>query len=638
MCCLTTCLFTSTSVVQAEVPAANTLSKTEELAGWKLLFDGKSTAGWRNYKKKDINAGWEIKDGELIRAQKGAGDIISDDMYENYELMIDFKMSKGGNSGLMFLVTETDGPPWHSGPEIQLQDHINGHDPQKCGWLYQLYQPTAPKLMVFNDFKLPDPIPNVDAARPFGEWNTLYLSLKNGQGNVMLNGMQYYNFKIGSKDWEEKLAASKFAKLPNFAKAKAGHICLQDHNDVVSFRNIKIREYKDGQPSVDAVTGTSPVKVVPAFSHVDWAGWEPVNADGKIVPFRPVVITHPGDGSNSIVVGEQHGKIHILKEGTKSTKSEILLDIESKVSYSDKMNEEGLLGIAFHPDYKKNGEIFVYYTAQEPNHTSYVSRFITGKSANGSAAGYTEEVILKIPQPFWNHNGGTICFGKDGYLYISLGDGGAGNDPLGNAQNLATLFGKILRIDVNHKSDGKAYSIPADNPFTKHDGARGEIYAYGVRNPWGIAFDTETNELWMAEVGQNLWEEIDIVTAGGNYGWNPREGSHVFGSQGQDANDKMIEPVFEYDHGVGKSITGGRVYRGKKVPELQGAYLYGDYVAGRIYALKVDPKTKAFISNERIPSDNITVITFGEDAAGEVYFSMVSGDGQAIYTFESPQK
>ncbi|MCA9091688.1 MAG: PQQ-dependent sugar dehydrogenase, partial [Planctomycetaceae bacterium] len=203
-----------------------------------------------------------------------------------------------------------------------------------------------------------------------------------------------------------------------------------------------------------------------------------------------------------------------------------------------------------------------------------------------------------IPQPYWNHNGGTIVFGPDGYLYIGLGDGGLGNDPHNNGQNLQTWLGSILRIDVDRPTDKRAYGIPSDNPFLGQDQlARPEIWAYGFRNVWRIAFDRETHLLWAADVGQNLWEEIDIVHRGGNYGWNLREGQHQFSPQGVSANSRLVEPIFEYHHDIGKSITGGTVYRGKQIPALVGKYVYADYVTGFVWALDYDQSTQKVLGN-----------------------------------------
>mgnify|MGYP002624578140 CR=1 FL=1 len=223
-------------------------------------------------------------------------------------------------------------------------------------------------------------------------------------------------------------------------------------------------------------------------------------------------------------------------------------------------------------------------------------------------------------------------------MYSGLGDVGAANDPHKNGQNLGTLLGSILRIDVDSKSPGLAYGIPSDNPFVGQKGARGEIWAYGFRNIWRLAFDSKTGVLWAADVGQNLWEEIDIVVKGGNYGWNLREATHPFGPQGSAPRKDLIEPIWEYDHQVGKSITGGLVYRGKKIPELVGAYVYADYVTGKIWALKYDFDKKEVVSNIAMPTEGFPIIAFGDDAEGEIYFSVVTNDGRGIYRLEPSSK
>jgi glucose/arabinose dehydrogenase len=598
----------------------NALSDSEKKAGWKSLFDGKTTKGWRNYKKQEISNGWQVKDGALTRADKGAGDIITTEKYEEFELSLEYKISKGGNSGIMFHVIEQAGPPWHSGPEIQIQDNVDGHDPQKAGWLYQLYQPA-------ND---PKTNKTIDATKPVGQWNHVNLIIAKDKCELNMNGIRYWTCKLGSPDWNEKLAKSKFAKLEMFAKAGQGFICLQDHGDMVSYRNIKIRTLNSAAPIVDPVDGKKNVSLAPGFPNVKWLGWEEVDEKGKVQPLRPIIITNPGDGTNRIVVAMQQGQIHIIPNNSKAEKSKIFLDISSKARYIDKENEEGLLGLAFHPDYKKNGEFFAYYTVKHTPHLCVISRFRVSKDNPDQADPAYEEVLLEIQHPFWNHKGGTLAFGPDGCLYCAIGDGGDGNDPYNNGQNLGTLLGKIIRIDVNKKDTGMKYSIPKDNPFVGQKAAP-EIFAYGLRNVWRMAFDKSTGNLWAADVGQNLWEEINIIKKGGNYGWAIREGAHPFGNYESKSAQPLIDPIYEYDHRVGKSITGGFVYRGKKIPELQGHYLYADYISGKVYALNYDNKTNKVLGNYSIPSPMFPIITFGEDEDGEAYFAVVTGNGKGIY-------
>ncbi|KAA0132904.1 PQQ-dependent sugar dehydrogenase [Gimesia chilikensis] len=363
-------------------------------------------------------------------------------------------------------------------------------------------------------------------------------------------------------------------------------------------------------------TSPAPVKLVKVFPYLQID--------------RPIVITHAGDGTDRLFIASQKGKIYIVPntpEDEDLEEGKLFLDISDRVIYLDKKNEMGLLGMAFHPDFKKNGEFFVYYSSPEtPNATSVISRFRVSKDNPDQALADSEEILMKVEQPAWNHNGGTIVFGPDGMLYIVFGDGGAGGDAFHNGQNLSTMLGSICRIDVNHKSPGLNYAIPKDNPF--EDGKtptfatiRKEIWAYGFRNPWRIAFDDKTGKLWAGDVGQGIWEEIDIVVKGGNYGWSVREGKHPFGPNGVEARKHLIEPIWEYDHQVGKSITGGSVYRGKAIPAIQGMYIYGDYVSGKFWALKYDESSKKVTANYVIESPSIPVMTFGTDQNGEMFLT-----------------
>ena len=342
---------------------------------------------------------------------------------------------------------------------------------------------------------------------------------------------------------------------------------------------------------------------------------------------RPVLLTNAGDGTNRLFVCSQPGKIFVFPNKPDVEDTETFLDWEKKTVYKDEEFEEGILGLAFHPKFKTNGEFFMYYT--EVPHISVISRFKVSKDNPNKADPASEEQILRIPQPYWNHNGGTIAFGPDGFLYIGLGDGGAGNDPHKNGQNPNTMLGKILRIDVDHQDAGKKYAVPKDNPWVGQAGAATEAYAMGIRNTWRMSFDRQTGALWQADVGQDFWEEINLITKGGNYGWNLREGMHKF-KDGSDKKPELIEPIWEYHHSVGKSITGGYVYRGKKVPELVGCYLYADFVSGKLWGLKYDDKAKKVTANYVLQGDNLPVMTYGEDEAGEVYLTTPFGQ---IFTF-----
>ncbi|TWU46199.1 Quinoprotein glucose dehydrogenase B precursor [Rubripirellula tenax] len=606
--------------------AVNHLTQSEQRSGWQLLFDGKSTDGWRNYKKEGVSKGWKIVDGTLVRAEKGAGDLITDDEYAAFELSLEYKISAAGNSGVMFHVGETDGPPWHTGPEIQVQDNVDGHDPQKAGWLYQLYQPSAPNWSKDKTV--------VDSTRPAGQWNQLYIRIANDDCEVCMNGVRYFRFKLGSKDWKEKVGASKFAKLPHFGSLGKGYICLQDHGDEVAYRNIKLREIgEDGsvpQP-IDANLGMASNL---AFPDLQWDQWEGINDAGKIRDLRLMELTFANDGSNRLYAASQQGGIWSFENRPDVKESKLVLDLRGK-AYDWKKpgaNEQGLLGLAMHPGFKNNGYLFVYYThGTEPK--SVVSRFTVNKET-GVADPASESIVMEIDQPYQNHNGGSMEFGPDGKLYIGLGDGGDRNDPHGNGQNLATLLGSILRIDVDQAADGKNYSIPSHNPFIGVKDARPEIYAYGVRNPWRIAFDPKTGNLWSGDVGQELWEEVVVITKGGNYGWSTREGTHAFGNRPATEGAQPIGPVWEYDHQIGKSITGGRVYRSSRLPNLEGKYLYADYVTGTVWALTYDQATGTATRNEQVLPNSVAVLSFGQDQNGEVYILTNSARGECIYRFD----
>jgi len=612
----------------ASAEPLNELTESEQRSGWTLLFDGKTTDGWRNYKKDNVSDGWKVVDGALTRSGKGAGDIITSGKYDTFELSLEYRISKGGNSGVMFHVVEGDGPPWRTGPEIQVQDNVDGHDPQKAGWLYQLHQPSVPKWAVNKD--------PVDSTRPAGEWNQLYIRINKDDCEVCMNGVRYYRFKLANDDWKKRVAESKFAKFEGFGSAGDGHLCLQDHGNEVSYRNIKLREFNDDGTVPQPIDGALALKGELAFPNLKWDQWEPVNDAGKVRPLRLMELTYANDGTNRLFAASQFGEIWTFENKTDVKDSSLFLDLREKVKdfSAQGANEQGLLGLAMHPNYQKNGQFYVYYShPTEPK--SVVSRFNVSKQNPNKADPKSEQVVLEIEQPYQNHNGGPIEFGPDGYLYIALGDGGDRNDPHGNGQNLGTLLGSILRIDVDHPANGLNYGIPTDNPFIGIKGARPEIYAHGIRNPWRIAFDKKTGVLWAGDVGQELWEEVILVKKGGNYGWSGREGSHAFGNRAPvEGVSATLEPIWEYDHQIGKSITGGRVYNSSRLPQLSGKYIYADYVTGSIWALGYDAKNGKLISNEQVVPQSVAVLSFGEDQNGEVYYLTNSSRGESIYRFK----
>jgi glucose/arabinose dehydrogenase len=270
--------------------------------------------------------------------------------------------------------------------------------------------------------------------------------------------------------------------------------------------------------------------------------------------------------------------------------------------------EEGLLGLAFSPSFERDGAVYLYYSAGPPRR-SVLSRF---RVVSGAIDPASEQVILEVPQPFANHNGGQIAFGPDGYLYVALGDGGSGGDPLGNGQNLGELLGSILRIDVSVPS---GYSVPADNPFTGVPGVRPEIFAYGLRNPWRFSFDRATGALWAGDVGQNRWEEVDRIVAGGNYGWNIMEGPECFRAAACDRTG-LILPRAWYGRDAGAcAVIGGYVYRGRSMPELDGWFVYGDFCNGRIWAVSTADDTSPPVL---LAETGHAISSFGELPDGEI--------------------
>lgn len=362
---------------------------------------------------------------------------------------------------------------------------------------------------------------------------------------------------------------------------------------------------------------------------------------------RPVAMAYPDDGSNLLFVVEQHvARVQSFPNEKGTTDKKLFLQLPDPINRG---NEEGLLGLAFHPKYKENGQFFVYYSADDSRQgvrrRSVVSRFTVSKDDPRKADPKSETRIwVSKEDPFENHNGGCIAFGPDGYLYISLGDSGAADDPLMTGQNPTDWFGSILRIDVDHPSGGQPYGIPADNP--KNQGGRysrwaPEVYCIGLRNVWKFSFDRENGALWAGDVGQNLWEMVHVIRNGGNYGWSIKEGFHAFKPrQKADPAAKLSPPLAEYPHAPttsrpddGKSITGGYVYRGKALPELAGIYVYGDYETGRVWGLR-ESGGKAAETGQLIDlrtSPKLNIAAFGEDRSGEVY--ILAFDGK-IHRFE----
>jgi glucose/arabinose dehydrogenase len=346
---------------------------------------------------------------------------------------------------------------------------------------------------------------------------------------------------------------------------------------------------------------------------------------------RPLLLTNAGDGSGRLFVGEQTGVIWVIENGSRLETP--FLDVSDLIS-PDALNlqsysERGLLGLVFHPNYEDNGQFFINYTDRGGD--TVIARYTVSPDDPNVADPNSAVTILTQEQPYPNHNGGHLAFGPDGYLYIAFGDGGSGGDPENRAQNLSTILGKILRIDVD--SDD-TYAAPEDNPFVGQRGAAPEIWAYGLRNPWRFSFDAATGDLYIADVGQNEYEEVSFQPAdspgGENYGWNVYEGTHLY-SGGE--LDTAVMPLAEYDHSQGVSITGGYVYRGEQISELQGIYLYADWGSGTLWYLYRDEDGN-WQSDTFIRNSGHTVSSFGEDEQNELYLVDYSG---TIYRFDAAQ-
>jgi len=346
----------------------------------------------------------------------------------------------------------------------------------------------------------------------------------------------------------------------------------------------------------------------------------------------PVGIYQAGDGTNRLFVLEQPGKIMVFNNESSVGNTETFLNIMSIVDQDGGYTEEGLLGLAFHPNFSENGYFFVNYTDYGPKR-NVIARY-TVSAGNPNQADYSSSlIILEVNQPYTNHNGGQMGFGVDGYLYISFGDGGSAGDPQGNGQNLNTLLGTLVRIDVDNSSNGQNYSIPPDNPFVSTP-ARNEIYAYGLRNMWRFSWDPVTGLLWGADVGQYSWEEIDIIYPGLNYGWNTMEGYHCYPAGSNCSTDGFELPIYEYPLYVDGvcSVTGGFVYRGSNMPSLYGKYIYGDWCTGDIWALNYSGDGNSV--NESLLQSGINITSFGLDQNNEI---LICGDGY-IYKLTSDEE
>jgi glucose/arabinose dehydrogenase len=333
----------------------------------------------------------------------------------------------------------------------------------------------------------------------------------------------------------------------------------------------------------------------------------------------PLYLTSPPADLSRLFIVEQTGAIRIVKDGTLLPTP--FLDLSSRISVG---GEQGLLGLAFYPDYATSGRFVVHYT--DPAGDTHLSLFQVSADPDVADAA-SEQVVLTADQPYPNHNGGQVLFGPDGFLYLGLGDGGASNDPEGRAQNLADLLGSILRVDVHN---GVPYTIPSDNPFVGQNGVQAEVWSYGLRNPWRFSFDRATGDLYIADVGQDQYEEVNVAPSangsgkGVNFGWNIMEGAHCLNGAQCDQSGLTL-PDLEYSHTEGCSITGGYVYRGSVLPDLQGLYFYGDFCQGWVRSLRYLSGQAIEVTDWPRLRPGGSVLSFGEDAAGELYVLSSSG-------------
>jgi glucose/arabinose dehydrogenase len=364
-------------------------------------------------------------------------------------------------------------------------------------------------------------------------------------------------------------------------------------------------------PSVESLPTTASTPTPPLPTFPPGIALEPV-----LTGFQaPVYVTHAGEdssGASRLFVVEKGGRIYLVEKGV--VQPTPFLDITDRVGSEG--SEQGLLGVAFPPDFTASGLFYVDYTDLRGDTVVARYRLLAGDSRQADPN--SEQKILQIEQPAANHNGGQLQFGPDGYLYIGMGDGGRAGDPWGNAQNPDVLLGKLLRISV---TGAEAYTIPGDNPFLGRSDARPEIWALGVRNPWRFAFDRATGDLYIADVGQNQYEEVDFQPAasqdGENYGWDVMEASHCFEPPAGCDTSGLVLPVAEYDHAQGCSITGGYVYQGTHYPQMAGVYFFGDFCSGNIWGLRQESSGEWRMA--LLLNTGVSISSFGEDVAGEIY-------------------
>lgn len=362
----------------------------------------------------------------------------------------------------------------------------------------------------------------------------------------------------------------------------------------------------------------------------------------EVILNAPVDLQFLDDGSNRLFVVERDGRILAVENYARGGAAQVFLDIRDRVHASV---EEGLLGLAFHPDFDDDGRFFVYYVADKPRR-SVLASFELSESDPNYADPESQNVLLEFEQPYPQHQAGQLRFGPDGYLYIATGDGGGFSENRGTGEDLTTLFGSILRIDVDQSSGGRHYAIPAGNPFAGNDeGFRQEIWAYGLRNPWRFSFDknvfatpdrSDSLRIWAADVGSGSYEEVNLVEKGKNYGWSAMEGIRCHGLEPNCDPSGRTPPVWEYGHDLGTAVIGGFVYRGSKMPSLEGRYIYGDFTSGRVWALTSVGDT-TWNNEELLRADSIRMFTFGEDVDGELYVAGAVQRRAVIYKLATDQ-
>jgi len=405
-------------------------------------------------------------------------------------------------------------------------------------------------------------------------------------------------------------------KLPLIFIVLFVSLLINTCNSSAFFSSVKTKEKETLKPSTTTITNDIQI----AFPELQYL--TPKLFDNM------VHLTHASDNSNRLFLSVKTGKIFVFEDINNTNSYKLFLDISKQINSIG--YEEGLLSLAFDPNYQINRQFYVYYSASNPRR-SILSMFLTHKNNPNKADPNSEKIILEILQPYANHNGGSIVFGPDKHLYIGLGDGGSRGDPLGNGQNPNTLLGSILRITPDKHSSINKYTIPSDNPFIGNEKMKNEIWAYGLRNPWRLTFDSITGDLWVGDVGQNDYEEINLVTKGKNYGWNIMEGMHCYPTKNSCKKIGLELPIVEYSSKQNSncSVIGGYVYRGSRIPSLQGSYIYGDYCSGKIWALHYYKNKSP--NTELLVNSSLKISSFGEGQNGEIY--ILSFDGN-IYKFK----